>query len=366
LAERSLEVRMLPTADTHPRALLQPFAALPFDPAIRALPKADLHVHAETDARLDRVLAQRLGTPATDWHARTARAMADTPPGEARLQRWAWDTCRPSAQVDALDADPELFVERIADLLRDGAADGALLVEVRFGRATVLRPDFLPLFRVAEQRVRADYPAFRAAAIIAGVFPQAAPDAARDPLLEACVAAARDGLAGVDFIPQPYSREADWRGVYAWAERLADAGLGMTAHAGEFSVANLRAASAVPGLTRLGHAVHAVDDPWLVEQLATRPIVVECCLTSNVVLGAVASYVTHPIRRLLAAGVPVVLGTDDPVRVCTTIGREYMLAAHLGIDVETLAGFTTTALESVFGSGSETGSTDAPHPITSI
>ena len=138
--------------------------------------------------------------------------MAETAPGEARLQRWDWDYCRPSAEVDALDADPELFVERIADLLVEAAADGAVLAEVRFGRATVLRPDFLALFRSAEQRIRDRFPAFRATAVIAGVFPRSAPNVAGDPVLDACMRAARDGLAGVDFIPQPFSREADWRG----------------------------------------------------------------------------------------------------------------------------------------------------------
>ncbi len=144
--------------------------------------------------------------------------MAETAPGEARLQRWDWDYCRPSAEVDALDADPELFVERIADLLVEAAADGAVLAEVRFGRATVLRPDFLALFRSAEQRIRDRFPAFRATAVIAGVFPRSAPNVAGDPVLDACMRAARDGLAGVDFIPQPFSREADWRGVYTWAD----------------------------------------------------------------------------------------------------------------------------------------------------
>jgi hypothetical protein len=38
-----------------------------------------------------------------------------------------------------LDAVPENFVARVADLLAEAAADGAVLVEVRFGNETALR-----------------------------------------------------------------------------------------------------------------------------------------------------------------------------------------------------------------------------------
>lgn len=328
---------------------VQPFADVPMDAAIAALPKADLHVHAETDARLDRVLARRSGNTPSDWRARAARAVQETPPGEARLLRWGHDHCRTPAAVDALDAEPELFVERVADLLLEGAADGAVLVEARFGSATVLRPDFMTLFRAAERSVRERFPDFRAEAVISGLFPRTRPDPGVDARLEACLRAAREGLAGVDFIPQPYASEAGWSAVYAWAERLAAAGLGITAHAGEFSTANLDAALGVPGLTRLGHAVYTAYHSPLVAQLAERRIVVECSLSCNVILGAVEAYSAHPIRTFVDAGVPIVLCTDDPVRIVTTIGREYAIAQRLGFSEHELLGFTNVALGAAFG-----------------
>ncbi len=164
---------------------------------------------------------------------------------------------------------------------------------------------------------------------------------------------AREGLAGVDFRVDPYDTEADpvlWTIAYGWAERAAGAGLGITVHAGEFSTANLAAALRMPGLRRLGHAVHAAGDPRLLEILVRTGVTVECSLTCNVVLGAVPAYEDHPIRRFAAQGIPVTLATDLPVHVCTTIGREYAIAAALGFAPRELAAFTNNAIQASFAS----------------
>ncbi|MHB8645130.1 MAG: amidohydrolase family protein [Thermomicrobiales bacterium] len=322
--------------------IIQPLADLPIDPAIAALPKADLHVHAEAAPRLDRVIARRAGRPVPDLRE-TVRALLDEPPGMPRLIRMSPP---PQPETEILDAAPENFIARLVDLLEEGAADGAILVEVRFGGITILRPDFMPLFREAERRVQAHYPRLRAEAII--VFVQAWKPEQIEQSLAAALRGAREGLAGADFISSPYDREADWTPIYRWAERAAAAGLGITVHAGEFSTANLAAALRVPGVTRLGHAVYAARDPRLLDEIARRGITVECSLTCNVLLGATASYETHPIRRFMAHGIPVTLNTDDPVRVGTTIGREYAIAAALGFSRAELLACTRNAIQASF------------------
>lgn len=75
---------------------------------------------------------------------------------------------------------------------------------------------------------------------------------------------------------------------------------------------------------------------------------VECCLTSNVVLGAVPDLEAHPIRALVEAGVPVTLNSDDPVRMGTSIGREYELAHGLGFSDADLLSFTRNAVVASF------------------
>ena len=91
-------------------------------------------------------------------------------------------------------------------------------------------------------------------------------------------------------------------------------------HAGEWAGAHsVRAALELP-VTRIAHGVRAIEDPALVEELAERGIVLECCPTSNVVLGAFPSYEDHPLPQLRAAGVKVTLGSDDPPYFGASIG----------------------------------------------
>lgn len=166
--------------------------------------------------------------------------------------------------------------------------------------------------------------------------------------IAACIEAARDGPHGIDFLPYAGVREADYTAIARWAHRAAEAGLGVTIHAGEFSVDGLEPAVRLPGLARIGHGVFVPDRPRVLEDLAARGIVVECCLTSNVVLGAVATYAIHPIREVVARGVPVTLATDNPAKLWTSIGREYAIAAAMGFSEAELRTFTRNGIASSF------------------
>lgn len=323
---------------------LDPLGDVPIHPTIAALPKADLHLHQQRSPRLDRVLARRDGRPAYDWRSWARRVMAQTPPGSARLRRLDEIELTPPGSYDRA----EHFVAWVEDTLEEAAADGAVLVEVRFGREAVLRPGFMALFREAERRVQMHHPALRAEAICI-LMPWQTPELL-ERLLDACIHAAQEhnGLSGIDLLYQPYDAEADWEPMYRAAERAADAGLGITAHAGEFSTANIAAALRVPHLSRIGHAVYAARDPRLLEQLAHSGVTVECSLSSNVVLGAVPSYEEHPIRQFVEHGIPVALCADVPVQIATTIGREYALAHALGFSLAELMDFTSNAIRASF------------------
>ena len=129
----------------------------------------------------------------------------------------------------------------------------------------------------------------------------------------------------------------------------ASAGLGCTVHAGEWAgPESVRAALELP-VTRIGHGVRAIEDPALVDELAERGIVLECCPTSNVVLHLFPGYEDHPLPRLVGAGVRVTLGSDDPPYFGASIGGEYAICRECyGFDDERLRSITRTAIEAAF------------------
>lgn len=130
----------------------------------------------------------------------------------------------------------------------------------------------------------------------------------------------------------------------------ADAGLGLTAHAGEFAGAqSVRDCLDHLGVTRIGHGVRSIEDPELIARLRDENIVLEVCPGSNISLGVYDSFETHPLRKLHEAGVPVTINSDDPPFFHTTLNREYDLAANaFGFDDGTINTFTHTALEAAF------------------
>lgn len=137
-----------------------------------------------------------------------------------------------------------------------------------------------------------------------------------------------------------------FRRAYAIAR---EAGLGLTAHAGESSGPDgVRDALDLLGVHRLDHGVRAVEDPALVERLAGGTVALNVCLTSNAHL-LYPGLAQHPFPDLVAAGVPVTINTDDPAFLGCDLTGEFLLAAGLvGWRVEDLAQVTRTAVAASF------------------
>lgn len=132
-----------------------------------------------------------------------------------------------------------------------------------------------------------------------------------------------------------------FRDAYRYAK---DAGLRLTAHAGETDgPESIRAALEI-GAERIGHGIRAVDDPELMRRLRAERIPLEVCITSNVRTGAVPSLAAHPVRRLFDAGVPITLNTDDPGVFETDLRQEFALARDVfGFSENELAGIAEAA-----------------------
>lgn len=308
-------------------------------------------MHPEERPRHERMRAQRFGEEPFNWRGAANRLIKETPPGIERLHAMYKHDSGLNLFGESIGR-PKALMDTIIDVLTDAASDGALLVEVRFGSGSS-RPDLMRLFREAEIRAQQLFPGLFAEAI--GHIPVSA--ASRDALntaerrLENCFSLVDEGLSGLDFLIFPYGVAAPhelWDRVADWSRYAHEQGLGITVHAGEFSEVDIEQALNIPGLIRMGHAVGAAERPDLLSVILKQGITVECCLSSNVLLGAVPSYEEHPIRKFMKAGIPVTLNTDDPIRVGTTIEREYTIAATLGITTTELLGITRNAVKASF------------------
>ena len=119
--------------------------------------------------------------------------------------------------------------------------------------------------------------------------------------------------------------------------QAAQAGLRLTNHAGETTGPEaIREALAI-GSERIGHAVSAVKDFYLMEELKARAIPLELNPTSNVRTGVCTSFAAHPLRRYFDAGLLVTLNSDDPAFFGSDLVNEYLLA-------HTEQGFTRSEL----------------------
>ena len=114
-----------------------------------------------------------------------------------------------------------------------------------------------------------------------------------------------------------------FRKFYARARR---SGLRLTNHAGETTGPEaIREALAI-GSERIGHALSAIQDPGLVEELKADGIALELNPTSNVRTGVCPSFAEHPLRRYFDSGLLVTINSDDPAFFGSDVANEYLQA----------------------------------------
>jgi adenosine deaminase len=100
-------------------------------------------------------------------------------------------------------------------------------------------------------------------------------------------------------------------------------------HAGEqMGAASVWEAVRLFKAERIGHGFRSIEDPALLDHLRENDICLEICPTSNLALVGVHSLAEHPLPKLLAAGVPVVIASDDPPLVGTTLSAELQKCAR--------------------------------------
>jgi adenosine deaminase len=297
-------------------------------PPLRSLPKAHLHLHLTGSMRhttlADLAREHQIHLPsalADEWPLRLTGASDER--GWFRFQR-LYDIARSVLRT-------EDNVRRLLhETAQDEAADGSGWLEIQVdpsgyaGRFGGLTPTVELILDAAAQAT---------ALTGVGIGVIIAANRTKHPLEARTLARLAARYAGRGVIGFGLSND-ERRGVtadFAPAFRIAArAGLLSDPHGGELcGPASVRACLDELRASRIGHGIAAAEDPALAAQLAERGITLEVCPSSNVALGVFAKPADVPLPQLLAAGVPVALGADDPLLFASRLTAEYELAASV-------------------------------------
>ena len=158
----------------------------------------------------------------------------------------------------------------------------------------------------------------------------------------------RDRLAGVGLDSAEAGHPpADFAAVF---ERARGEGLRAVAHAGEEGPPEyIRQALDVLKVSRIDHGVRCLEDPRLVDRLVAERVPLTVCPLSNVKLRVVPALADHPIARMLERGLNVSLHSDDPAYFGGYITDNYLAVARaLGLAPGAIATLARNAIESTF------------------
>ncbi|MET1232065.1 MAG: adenosine deaminase [Candidatus Limnocylindrales bacterium] len=320
---------------------------------IRRLPKAELHLHLDGSLR-----------PATALELAQARGVDDGLDVEGMAERLvAPERCLDQADLlrafdlpIAIMQDAEALERITHELVEDVASDGTRYVEIRWGpglhvqRGLSLRDGIAAVTagaRSGAAAVAANGTRPIVVRLIAVALRSHEP-ASNESVARIAADAMPDGVTGFD-LAGPEAAYPDPL-IHARAYAIArEAGLGITVHAGEWGGAAQvwRALALEPA--RIAHGASAEDDPILMAELVARAVTLDLCPTSNLQADLYPTLADHPLPRLVRAGVPATLSTDDRTVSALTLPLEYARArATLGLTLAELWRLDRHALEVAF------------------
>jgi adenine deaminase len=110
--------------------------------------------------------------------------------------------------------------------------------------------------------------------------------------------------------------------------RARDAGLFVTAHAGEDGPPSyVWEALDVLGVGRIDHGNRSLEDDALVGRLARERMALTVCPLSNLRLRVVGDLTHHPLRRMMDKGLVVTVNSDDPAYFGGYVNENYRAVA---------------------------------------
>jgi aminodeoxyfutalosine deaminase len=128
-------------------------------------------------------------------------------------------------------------------------------------------------------------------------------------------------------------------------------GLRLTNHAGETTGPEAIWEALSIGSERIGHALSAIQDEKLLQELKARSAstALELNPTSNVRTGVCPSFADHPLREYFDRGLLVTLNSDDPALFGSDLANEFLLAhTQQGFTREELRRLAANSIQASF------------------
>lgn len=307
---------------------------------IQALPKAELHLHLEGSVTPETLveLRQRHGKASTLAEAQALYQYKDFPGFLMAFKTLTEDLQTPE--------DYELITYR---MMEQSKTQSVLHAEVYVSVGVCLwrKQDFDSIFEGLESgRARGERDFGVSLLWIFDAVRQFGAEAAQK-VFELAVKYRDRNVVGIGIGGDEKKGPAElFRNQYAYAAKQ---GLRLTAHAGESDGPDSIWGALNLGAERIGHGLTAIEDQELMEELATRQIPVEICLTSNLRTGCCGQTADHPVRRYFDQGLMITLNSDDPAMFGSTLNQEYELAQkEFGFTDEHLRELARNSFEASF------------------
>ncbi|MBW4023597.1 MAG: adenosine deaminase [Proteobacteria bacterium] len=309
---------------------------------LRALPKAEIHVHLEGCFSRPQIVA--LAAAAGEPLSRPPEALFDFKNLAEFLGFLDW-SCGLVRTIPQVELMAYAFAERLAE-------NGAGYADA------IINPTHWPSWRYRlPEMIEALDRGFRAAeqdglppvGLCLSLLRQQSADEAVE-LLDMMIALRSPRVVALSIDGNEASAGRTGPRFADTFRRAAAAGFRRTAHAGESSgPEGIRDAIRLLGAERIDHGVRAVEDASLMDELRDLGLPLDITPASNVRLGLYPSYEEHPVERLRRHGIPVSISTDDPELLETTLIGEYArMVETFGWDDEVLRSVARTSIEVSF------------------
>jgi len=312
------------------------------DSYLRAVPKVELHCHFEGTVR---------ASTFADLAAEHGVALPTADVAKLYDYDTIYEFLKIFAMVSSTIVERDDFARCAYESLEDGVKLGNLRYREMFFNPTLHTRRGVPMATVIDglidgiRAAETDYGV--RCRLIADVYRQDPPAEARQ-MVEDVLAHRRDELIGLGMdgaeAPDPPEKFVE---AYTVA---AKGGLRLTSHASEDAPpVNITTCLDVLGCERIDHGYHILEDASVLARCRDQGIHFTCCPTSTAVVYGWPDLTRHPIKDMVAAGLNVMLNSDDPTMFHTDIGKEYVdLCTALGYGTDQVRTFCINGVDATW------------------